>query len=275
MGSDPEFAPDLFRGIAELYDRFRLPYARAMITDLLDRVRPTGDGRALDLGCGPGQLAFALADSFAEVWAVDPEPDMVDVVRSKINLGSIRSVRPVVSRAEDLAVADEFFDLVVIGNAFHRMPRQRVAERIAGWLVPGGQLALCWSSTPWSGPGDWKPAFGELLADWRRRLDADRRIPADLEAVRADRPDEVIIEGTGLVPAGQQTFTERHEWTSAALAGFVYATSFLPITIFGHRTAEFEADLAARLEPYLHDGMVTDEVSYSYQLFSRPEPVGT
>lgn len=28
MSNDPEFAPDLYRGVAELYDRFRLPYAR-------------------------------------------------------------------------------------------------------------------------------------------------------------------------------------------------------------------------------------------------------
>lgn len=275
MGSDPEFAPDLYRGVAELYDRFRLPYAQAMISQLLDRVRPAGHGRALDLGCGPGQLAFALADSFAEVWAVDAEPDMIDVVRSKINRGSVRTVHPVVSRAEDLTAPNEFFDLVVIGNAFHRMPRQRVAERIANWLAPGGQLALCWSSSPWSGPGDWKPVFAELLADWRRRLDADRRIPADLETARAARPDEVVIEEAGLVRAGQQGVTERHDWTPAALAGFVYATSFLPITIFGDRTTEFEADLASRLGPYLHDGGVTDEVNYFYALFSRPEPADT
>ena len=275
MGADPEFAPDLYRGVAELYDRFRLPYADAMITHLLDQVQPTGYGRALDLGCGPGQLAFALSDSFADVWAVDPEPDMINVVRSKIDRGNGSTVHPVASRAEELAAPEAFFDLVVIGNAFHRMPRQRVAGRIAGWLVPCGKLALCWSSSPWSGPEDWKPVFDALLADWRRRLDADRRIPADLETARAAHPDAVIIKGAGMLPAGQQEVTERYDWTPAALAGFVYATSFLPITIFGDRTAEFEADLAGRLEPYVHDGVVTDEVSYSYDLFSRPAPAGT
>lgn len=58
---DPEFGADLYRGVAELYDEFRLPYAPALINQLLDDTTPDGRGRALDLGCGPGLLAFALA----------------------------------------------------------------------------------------------------------------------------------------------------------------------------------------------------------------------
>jgi hypothetical protein len=42
-------------------------------------------------------------------------------------------------------------DDAVIGNAFHRLDRDLVAARIAGWLEPGGHLALCWSSSPWAG----------------------------------------------------------------------------------------------------------------------------
>lgn len=270
VSNDPEFAPDLYRGVAALYDRYRLPYASQLITALLKETAPSGTGRALDLGCGPGQLAFALADSFAEVWAVDPEPDMIDVVRSKIISGSVSSLHPVVAAAEGLDAPDEFFDMVTIGNAFHRMPRQQVAERIAAWLVPGGHLALCWSSSPWSGPGDWKPAFSELLADWQHRLDADSRIPANLEASRAAQPDEMIIQAAGLIPAGRHQVTERHDWTPSTLAGFVFATSFLPITVFGDRAAEFEADLAERLQPYVKDGRLPDNVSYAYALFARP-----
>lgn len=267
---DPEFGADLYRGVAELYDEFRLPYAPALINQLLDDTTPDGRGRALDLGCGPGLLAFALAGSFAEIWAVDPEPDMIDVVRSKISRGGVRSVHPVVAAAEELEAPDEFFDLVVIGNAFHRMPRRRVAERTAHWLVPGGRLALCWSSSPWSGPGDWKPAFKDLLADWERDLDTGSRVPEDLESIRAAQPDEVIIEAAGLAPAVHRRVVQAHDWTPAALAGFIYATSFLPITVFGNRTTEFETDIAERLGPHLHDGVVTDEVSYCYDLFSRP-----
>lgn len=275
MTSEPEFAPDLYRGTAQLYDRFRLPYSPRLINQLLADVRPSGDGRALDLGSGTGQLAFALGAAFAEVWAADPEPDMIGVIRSKITAGGEHNIRPVLTTAQDLDAPSAWFELVVIGNAFHRMPRQRVAERIADWLVPGGRLALCWSSSPWSGSQPWQAAFSELLADWRRRLDTDSRIPANLEESRAARPDDEVVRAAGLVPVGSQEVVEPYDWTPKALAGFSYATSFLPITVFGGRTAEFEADLSDRLQPYLHNGVVTDQVSYAYDLFSRPAPADT
>jgi len=83
MSDEVTFAPDLYRGAAGYYDKFRLPYPRTLITGLVCRTAPSGRGRLLDLACGTGQLAFALCDSFAETWAVDQEPDMVEVVRAK------------------------------------------------------------------------------------------------------------------------------------------------------------------------------------------------
>jgi ubiquinone/menaquinone biosynthesis C-methylase UbiE len=74
---EPDFASDLYRGTAESYDRFRLPYPEVLTADLISRVRPSRQGQLLDLACGTGQLAFALADFFAVIWAVDQEPDIV------------------------------------------------------------------------------------------------------------------------------------------------------------------------------------------------------
>jgi len=61
-----EFDPGLYRGTARHYDRFRVPYPRAMIDDLLARAQPSGQGRLIDLACGTGQIAFAMASLFAE-----------------------------------------------------------------------------------------------------------------------------------------------------------------------------------------------------------------
>ena len=46
--------------------------------------------------------------------------------------------------AEELSAPEQAFDLVTIGNAFHRLPREAVARGILGWLKPGGFLALLW-----------------------------------------------------------------------------------------------------------------------------------
>ena len=81
------FTADLYRGTAGFYDRYRLPYPDAMITDLVRRAQVSGHGRLLDLACGTGQLAFPLRRWFREVQAVDSEPDMAEAVRAKAATG--------------------------------------------------------------------------------------------------------------------------------------------------------------------------------------------
>jgi ubiquinone/menaquinone biosynthesis C-methylase UbiE len=71
VDDEVRFAADLFRGSAGYYDRYRLPYPDAMLTDLARRAGASGRGRLLDLACGTGQLAFPLRRWFGEVWAVD------------------------------------------------------------------------------------------------------------------------------------------------------------------------------------------------------------
>jgi SAM-dependent methyltransferase len=138
VDDEVRFAADLYRGTAGYYDRYRLPYPEAMIGDLVRRAEVSERGLLLDLACGTGQLAFPLRRWFCEVWAVDSEPDMVELVRAKAAAAGAGDVRPVVSDAETLDAEPEHFEMVVIGNAFHRLDRDLVAGRILGWLKPGG-----------------------------------------------------------------------------------------------------------------------------------------
>lgn len=57
----------------------------------------------LDLACGTGQLAFPLADRFAETWAVDQEPDMIDFVQAKSAGKCLPNLADTVSFAYELA----------------------------------------------------------------------------------------------------------------------------------------------------------------------------
>lgn len=250
------FASGLYRGTADAYQRFRLGYPPALIEDLLFRAR-TG-GRLLDVACGTGQLALALRPAFAEVWAVDAEPGMIRVLGR-----AAPDVHTVISRAEDFVAAD--FDLVTIGNAFHRLHRDEVARRALGWLLPGGHLALCWSSPPWIGEFAWQQTFGAVLSDWQERLGVRDRVPVNWEADRQARPDMSVLADAGFSPVGSYTFSSEHRWTVPELAGFIYATSFLGAPVIGDRALEFEADLAARLGP----GPFVDQVSYAYDLAER------
>ena len=265
MSDEVTFSPDLFRGKAQYYDRFRLSYPDALISDLVRRTGPSGRGRLLDLACGTGQLAFALQPSFAEVWAVDQEPDMVEVVRSKAAAGTGR-VQPIVSSAEALDAPAGHFSLVVIGNAFHRLPRDLVAGRVRGWLEPGGFLALCWSLGTQAGPLDWQVAFGALLSRWQAELGGLGRVPANWDQARRQRPDAAVLAGAGFELTGRFEFLAEHRWTLPELAGFARTLSILPTDTLADSAAAFDASLSAELGPYSRDGYLTEAVSFSYEL---------
>ena len=79
---DPAAAIDCFAGTAEAYARYRPPYPVELLDDLRRRAGITGNGRLLDLACGPGRVALPLATHFGKVWAVDQEPEMVEVGRA-------------------------------------------------------------------------------------------------------------------------------------------------------------------------------------------------
>jgi SAM-dependent methyltransferase len=291
--TDPaDFAADLYQGTALDYERYRLGYPTQVLEDLLDRCWPSGQGLLVDLACGTGQLAFALSPRFAEVWAVDQEPDMVRVVADKASgkaSGSVAGkaagagrVRPVVSRAEDLEVPDGSVELVTIGNAFHRLRRDAVEAWVHGWLRPGGRLALCWSTSPWVGDTPWQRALADVIARWRTRLDAADRTPPGWDRDRRDRPDAVVLGDAGFEVVAHVESGAEHSWTIPELVGHLYSTSFLPRAVVGAHAAAFERDLLAELSPHAEHGPIivhspraelgtlTETVSFAYHLARRP-----
>jgi SAM-dependent methyltransferase len=269
--SDPEFRRDLYAGTARDYERFRVPYPRELIDHLAAESGADGTGRLLDLACGTGQLTFALRRNFADVWAVDQEPGMAAVARQKA--GSSGGVRVQVSAAEELAAPDESFDLVVIGNAFHRLPRSVVAARAFGWLRPGRLLALAWGGSPWNagpaGPASWQQALAATMQRWRAETDGGR-IPAGYEQDRRDRPDRAVLRDAGFQHAGRREFRVAREWTAQALAGYLFSTSVLSRAALGARATDFEADLRRELRACQPRGPFRQEITFACELARRP-----
>ena len=268
MADEVRFAADLFRGTAGYYDRYRRPYPEAMIEDLIRHAEVSERGRLLDLACGTGHLAFALRRWFGEVWAVDQEPDIAEFVAAKA--AAAGDVRPVVSSAESLDAEPEYFDMVVIGNAFHRLDRDMVGGRLLRWLKPGGYLALCWSSGPSAGEEDWQRALAATLDKWQEALGAEDRVPAGWDLPQKRRPDLQLLANAGFEVAGRREFPVEHRWSLPELAGYVRSTSFLPAAVLGDQAASFDADLAASLGPYGNGGTFTQHASCAYELARKP-----
>ncbi|MHB8682679.1 MAG: class I SAM-dependent methyltransferase [Acidimicrobiales bacterium] len=241
-----------------------------LVADLLARADVNGEGRLLDLACGTGQITFALRGSFDDIWAVDQEPDMIRVGREKAAHLGVRNIQFVTSAAEDLIAPEESFDLVAIGNAFHRLPRETVALDAFRRLGPGRYLALLWSETPWSGDAPWQRAMAATVDRWMTRVEAHGRIPPGYEQARAERPDTAVLQEAGFQVIGFYEFPTVHLWTREALIGFVYSTSVLPYEILGDLAGDFEEDLGRVLTSLDPGGQFTQTVRFAYQLARRP-----
>ena len=267
---EPRFRPDLFAGTAAYYDRFRLPYPDVLLDSVRVRVPITGQGRLLDLACGTGQIAFALAADFVEVWAVDQEAEAIDFAAAKAERLGARHVHCLTARAEDLALEPPF-ELVAIGNAFHRLQRSVVAEVAMSLLRPGGGLALLWSSTPWQGEQPWQQVMWDTLERWRRTADAMDRIPPGWDDAIAADPHEAVLTRAGFSYAGSAEFTVPHTWTTDELVGWVYSTSFLNKSALGPHAAAFDHDLRTQLLTCAPHGSFPADVRFAYDLATRPD----
>ncbi len=216
--ADPQFRADLYQGTAELYDTYRLAYPQELISDLADRTGADGTGRLLDLACGTGQVAFALRDRFAEIWAADQEPGMIAVAARKA-AGDTGRFRFLVGAAEDLDLPPAAFDLVTIGNAFHRLRRDVVAASVRRWLRPGGHLALLWGDGPADGHEPWQQTLKVVMQRWQHRNGADQRIPPGYSAARRDRPDAEVLSAAGFDLTGAVGASVGRAWTLDEIRG--------------------------------------------------------
>ena len=135
---------------AFVYDRVVAPVLGRLYRHAADDVtsalasRPRGDGATiLDLGCGPGGLAFELVARLPEarIVGLDLSPSMIE--RAKRHEAEAGRLRFVVGDAADLPFEAETFDVVVSTLSLHHWaePAASLAE-IRRVLRPGGFAVL-------------------------------------------------------------------------------------------------------------------------------------
>lgn len=89
---------------------------------IVEAFAPIAGRRILDIGCGPGILAKALAGAGAEVTGIDPGEAAIRAARSRLPGARFEQ-----GSAEALTFADASFDGAVILNALHHVPNPRAA----------------------------------------------------------------------------------------------------------------------------------------------------
>lgn len=269
MGSPPQFRSDLYQGTAAYYDRYRVPYPAQLIDELAARASLSGTGSLLDLACGPGRATFALCPHFAEVVAIDREDEAVRYARALASARGADHVRWLTGKAEDLEVGGAF-ELVTIGDAFHRLDRRRVAGLAAERLQSGGHIALLWTSMPWEGSTPWQKVALEWVMHWMETTGSLRNIPPDLADSLARAPHHTVLADAGFRVIARQEFSASHTWTLESLIGFAHSTSILSRPALGTHLPDFERDLRERLRTVQPDGPFEEVVTFSFDLAVKP-----
>jgi ubiquinone/menaquinone biosynthesis C-methylase UbiE len=92
--------------------------------------------RVLEVGCGTGLLAASLEErASARVWAIDREPAMVEIARTRV-----RGVK--VGRAEALPFRDSWFERAVLRQVIQHLDRPCALPELCRVLVPGGRAVI-------------------------------------------------------------------------------------------------------------------------------------
>jgi SAM-dependent methyltransferase len=240
------FRPGAFAGAAEAYARFRPPYPGAMLDDLLARAA-TGHGALLDLATGPGRIALDMAPRFERVVGVDVEPDMIDVARAAAARRGIDNVTWLVKRAEDFEAPPGSFDLVTIGEAFHRL-RQSVVARLAFDLLrPDGCLATLGLEGRFEGNAPWEATVREVADEYRRLAFPEgwaEILPGEQGGPEAR---SAAMRGAGFVDVEEHVLELPHDWSFEEIAGYLESTSTCSRRALGIHFEPFIRQLRSRL----------------------------
>jgi 2-polyprenyl-3-methyl-5-hydroxy-6-metoxy-1,4-benzoquinol methylase len=113
---------------------------------------PVGDARVLEVGCGAGRLARAIAARGASVTAIDASPEMIGLARER---------SPNDPRIDfiygDFSVQDlgsEPYDCVVSVATLHHLAAEPALVKMEGLVRPGGVVVIHDLRAP-EGLGDW------------------------------------------------------------------------------------------------------------------------
>jgi SAM-dependent methyltransferase len=126
-----------FGSAASAYERGRPSYP----PEAIDWLLPRGARQVLDLGAGTGKLTTRLVERGLDVVAVDPIPDMLEVLSA-----SLPETRALLGTAEDIPLEDNSVDAVLVAQAWHWVDPERAIPEVARVLRPGGRLGLVWNT---------------------------------------------------------------------------------------------------------------------------------
>jgi SAM-dependent methyltransferase len=267
----------VFEGTAAYYRQGRKPYAPDLADALAAHLSLDGQGRLLDVGCGPGSVALLFAQLFEGVVGLEPDPGMVaEATRAAAEQG-VGNATWVQMRAEELPASLGTFRVISFGQSFHWMDRPLVATAVRDMLDPNGavvQVDLWHTSPPDEQPRNGPhPAVPEAAIDELRRrwLGPHRRAGQGFRDTSPSGEDEVF-QSAGFAPERIVLVPDDRPITRSAddVVAWVLSTSSTAPHLFGERLEDFVRDLRSLLLETSPDGLFTVALSDNRLRIRRP-----
>jgi trans-aconitate methyltransferase len=231
----------------------RAPYAPALYDHLLTLI--PGRTRALDLGCGPGKIAIALAPRFKTVEALDPSAPMIEIGREN----APSNIDWVTAGAEE-GIGNGPYDLVTAGASLHWMDHAIVFPKLAERLAPGGIVAVINGDDAFDPP--WADEYREFLVRWLSRFGRTYSLAAMTTALNSYQ-NWVDVQG-------ERDFIYEHTETIAGYIACQHSRATWTRAVMGEKVAhEFDEDLALTLAPFARAGRLHFSVK-SNLVWGRP-----
>ncbi len=269
MSEPANLRAEAFAGTAEAYRRYRRPYPRRLMDDMIARARIPADGRLLDLACGPGRVALALAEQFARIDAVDLEPEMIAVGQAAAERRGWTHVNWTIGRAEDFTAAPEAFDLITIGEAFHRLDQPRIAALALAWLKRGACLATLGGDGFLDGEAPWQRALRAVVVEQTRHAFPNGWATTTAGAGGVDQ-QEAVLRAAGFKDVVRRRFVEPVTWTVEGLVGYLRSMSITAPAIIGPDRAPFEQAVTEALLAHDSSGVYPQDDAFGYTLAWKP-----
>ena len=253
--------PTLFQATAWYYARYRPNYPAGIFDFLMDGFDLDKPKILLDLGCGTGQIAIPMAARRVQVYAVDPEVEMLaEGLKAEQRAGvlGIAWLRGDDERIDKINLPP--VSICTMGSSFHWMNQDKVLRLLDRIVVPEGGIAiLSGGSSIWSdSEKGWSRVVKEVVIDL---LGPERRAgtgtydhPIDDHQVILSRSPFQHVERYELISPQSLTVDE--------IVGLQLSTSYASPVQLGSKMEEFCRMLKDRLLNLEPSGAFENELRF-------------
>jgi ubiquinone/menaquinone biosynthesis C-methylase UbiE len=254
-----------FESTVPYYTRFRPRYPAALFDLIAARCHLDGRGRLLDLGCGPGFIAIAMAPRFAGIVGVDPEPAMLDAARREAEIAGVK-LTLIRGSSQSLGRDLGSFRMTAMGRSFQWMDRDATLVALDSIIEPGGTIAILGERMLDAPENGWRAAWKSVSRKY-----AEPRTNRRNWANPGWEHHEIVLARSRFSRIDRVAVTTRRTSTLEELIGRAYSMSSTSVAFLGERRADFERELRAALLEVSPAGIFDEVVESAAILATRPD----